>query len=146
MSDFESDDLESPQGLLSGPCPLPPVPPRRNSRLDSSRPSPSSQLRASGISPGSDPDTSQLVELLPRGSPSEPPSPFTFSGKRPRKTANPPVKRRRGCPASSPAPAASLPGPSSMSVVPLPEPPVPQASSSKPGIPASFIASMDSLQ
>ncbi|MEQ2296944.1 hypothetical protein AMECASPLE_029717 [Ameca splendens] len=33
-----------------------------------------------------------------------------------------------------------------MSVAPLLEPPVHQASSSSPGIPASFIASMDSLQ
>ncbi|MEQ2247877.1 hypothetical protein ILYODFUR_013565 [Ilyodon furcidens] len=146
MSDFESDDLESPQGLLSGPCPPPPVPPQRSTHLDSSRvhPSPYSQLRV-----GSDLDTSQLaqlVELLPRGSPSEPPPLFTSSGKRLRKTANPPVMRRRGRPASSPAPAASPPGPYSMSVAPLPEAPVPQASSSMPGVPTSFIASMDSLQ
>ncbi|MEQ2240878.1 hypothetical protein ILYODFUR_019609 [Ilyodon furcidens] len=151
MSDFESDDFESPQGLLPGPCPPPPVSPRRSTRLDSSRvhPSPSSQLRASGISPCSDLDTSQLaqlVELLPHGSPSVPPPPFTSSGKRLRKTSNTLAKHRRGRPASSPAPAASLPGPSSMSVAPLLEPPVHQASSSTPGIPASFIASMDSLQ
>ncbi|KAK5623517.1 hypothetical protein CRENBAI_013025 [Crenichthys baileyi] len=50
MSDFESVDIDgSPQGLLSVPCPPPPVPLRRSTCLGSSHvhPFPSSQLRRS---------------------------------------------------------------------------------------------------
>ncbi|KAK5614932.1 hypothetical protein CRENBAI_009145 [Crenichthys baileyi] len=125
---------------------------RRSVRLAScpNEPSPSSQLRACGIIPGSDVESShldQLAELLPyHDFPSPPPPPSGSYGKRPRKSANSPSKRRRGRPAQAPAPASAPPGSLSAPVSPPIDPPTAHGSaSSAPAISASFIASMDSL-
>ncbi|MED6246263.1 hypothetical protein ATANTOWER_015083 [Ataeniobius toweri] len=106
MSDYESDDpAGSSQDLFPGPHPPVATYARRSSRLASQvTPSPSSQLRASGINPGSDQDPSQLAEILSHDS-SPPPS----MGKRRCKTSNPPAKKRRGCSSSTLASAMSLP-------------------------------------
>ncbi|KAK5605048.1 hypothetical protein CRENBAI_001098 [Crenichthys baileyi] len=118
MSDYESDDLiRSTPLVVTDPRP-PPSANRRSARLAfcRSNPSPSSHLRACGISPGSDLEPShltQLTDLLPLhgSSPSPPPPPSASSGKRLRKSANPPAKRRRGRPASTPVSAPAPPGP-----------------------------------
>ncbi|KAK5609235.1 hypothetical protein CRENBAI_014089 [Crenichthys baileyi] len=141
MSDYESDDLTGSAPYFMA-YPPPTSANRRSTRLAScpTLPSPSSQLRASGIIPGSDVEPShlvQLVKLLPHHDlPFSPPPPPVSSGKHLRKSVNPPAKHPRGCPAppdSSPAPPI--------------EPPSAHAStSSAPVIPPAFIASMDSLQ
>ncbi|MED6263985.1 hypothetical protein CHARACLAT_010089 [Characodon lateralis] len=153
MSDFESHDpAGSSQEFLSAPRPPALVSARRSSRLASrhATPSPSSQLIASGIMPGSDQDISQLVQLtdlLPLDSPSNLPPPPPSSRKRSSKTANPPAKRRRGRPPSTTLPASSLPGSSAAVSAPPLDSPTPQAShSTAPLIPDSFLTSLDSLQ
>ncbi|MEQ2225732.1 hypothetical protein ILYODFUR_020382 [Ilyodon furcidens] len=68
------------------------------------------------------------------------------SGKHLKNSSNPPAKRRRGRPAFTPTPTATLPGPASAAVsppifVPQTDPHAPQAStsSSTPAIPQSFL-------
>ncbi|KAK5613498.1 hypothetical protein CRENBAI_020921 [Crenichthys baileyi] len=99
MSDYESGDLTgSAPYFVADPPPTSAN--RRSARLAScpTLPSPSSQLRANGIIPGSDVEPSQLVQLVEllshHDSPFSPPPPPVSSGKRLRKSANPPAKRR----------------------------------------------------
>ncbi|MEQ2301478.1 hypothetical protein AMECASPLE_036477 [Ameca splendens] len=151
MSDYESaDPVGSSQDLISGPCPPATAYARRSSRLASQliTPSPSSQLRASGINPGSDQDASQLTQFadfLSHDSPPLPPPPPTSSGKRHSKTPNHPAKKRRACSSSTLASAVSLPSPSSAALASFSEPPA-ASSSSTTAVPASFISLLDLLQ
>ncbi|MEQ2285539.1 hypothetical protein AMECASPLE_032932 [Ameca splendens] len=96
MSDYESDvPTGSSQHLISGLSPPAAASARRSSCLASQQvtPSPSSQLRANRINPGSDQDASQLADFLSHDSPPLPPPPPPSSGKRRSKTPNPPPKR-----------------------------------------------------
>ncbi|KAK5613776.1 hypothetical protein CRENBAI_016315 [Crenichthys baileyi] len=146
MSDYESDDpAGSLQDLFLGPRPPAAAYARRSSRLASQliTPSPSSQLRKSGINPGSDQDASQLALVADILSHDSPPPPSM--GKCRCKNSNPPAKTRRGCSSSTLASAMSLPGPSTAALASLLDPPA-ASSSSTPAVPASFISSMDLLQ
>ncbi|MEQ2238733.1 hypothetical protein ILYODFUR_036248 [Ilyodon furcidens] len=151
MSEYESDNLTG-SALYFIADPLPTSANRRSARLAScpNLPSPSSQLRASGIIPGSDVEPShlvQLIELLPHhDSPFSPPPPPVSSGKRLRMSASPPAKCLQGRPAQTPTPASAPPDSSPASAShPIELPSAHASTSSAPAIPPAFIASMDSL-